>query len=207
VPELTVEKVYNAYALFYNQIFGRVFHPGRNASVDIINSKAMTGASILELGIGTGLSLPLYRADLQVTGIDIAENMLKKAQKLAKTPKVQARVNLQLMDAEKLAFPAQSFDYVLGLYVASVVSNIHEFLAEICRVCRPHGEVILVNHFSSKNRVLKQLERNIGRMQAIVGFKSDFSMEPILQCQRLKILECRNTNIFGYWKILRCQLI
>lgn len=204
---LTVEKVYNAYALFYNQLFGKIFHPGRNNSINTINSIASQGAKILELGVGTGLSLPLYRPDLEITGIDISANMLKKAQKLAQTPKVQAKVSLQRMDAEKLSFADNSFDYVLGLYVASVVDNITEFLTEICRVCKPQGQVILVNHFSSSNPILNKLEQKIGRIHSILGFKSDFSIDPILQCEKLQIVDYQNTNIFGYWKILRCKLI
>lgn len=207
MQELTVEKVYNAYALFYNQLFGRIFHPGRTNSIDIINDIAPPQAKILELGVGTGLSLPLYRSDLQISGIDISANMLKKAHKLAQTSKVQAKVSLQRMDAEKLAFADNSFDYVLGLYVASVVDNIKEFLTEICRVCKPQGQVILVNHFSSANPILSKLEKKIGRIHPILGFKSDFSIDPIVQCEQLQILEYQNTNLFGYWKVLRCKLI
>jgi len=203
---LTIEKVYNAYALFYDQLFGKIFHPGRHRGADIINKNAPNGANVLELGVGTGLSLPLYRPDLNVYGIDISEKMLKKAEKRVHSEKIKANISLKLMDAEHLEFEDNFFDSVVALYVASVVSDIDKFLSEICRVCRPDGEVIFVNHFASENRALNAIEKKIGRIHSVVGFKSDFSIDSILNYENLQVLSCYNTNLFGYWKVLHCKL-
>jgi len=203
---LAIEKVYDTYALFYDQIFGKIFDQGRHQSTMIVNQNAPARANVLELGVGTGLSLPLYRPDLNIHGIDISEKMLKKAQKRIDSGKVAAQVSLKVMDAEALTFKDNSFDFVVALYVASVVSNIDQFLNEICRVCRPGGEVIFVNHFSSNNRAIKMIEKKIGRIHSLVGFKSDFSMDPILNHENFQILNCHKTNLFGYWKVLHCKL-
>jgi len=201
-----IEKVYNNYASYYDKVFGKIFSPGRNDSVDIINKHAKNGAKILEVGVGTGLSLPLYREDLNVTGIDISQEMLKKAELLSKSGKVKANIDLKVMDAENLAFEDNSFDFVAALYVASVVSDIDKFISEISRVCRTDAHIIFVNHFSSSNKAIQLIENKIAKFQSVVGFKSDFAINNITENKSLELIDCYKTNLFGYWKILHCKL-
>src|SRR6266566_1319090 len=117
-------KTYRLFSGSYDFLFGPVFHPGRKEAVRIANDRP--GQRILEVGVGTGLSLPFFR----------------------KLAHVEALVE---MDAEKLSFADDSFDSVLALYVASVVPNPARFAAEMRRVCIPGGTIVLVNHFTSEN--------------------------------------------------------
>jgi len=202
----SIRKVYNIYASFYDFLFGSIFNPGRLSCVDIINDIAPKDAKILEIGIGTGLSLPLYRNDLNITGIDISDKMLEKAKELATEKNLNDRVQLQVMDAADLEFEENSFDYIVAMYVASVVPDVNQFLEELTRVARPNAKIIFVNHFSSENKVINFFEQKLSYLNKLIGFKSDFSINTLLNYKKLKLISSHNTNLFGYWKLLHCQI-
>lgn len=103
------------------------------------------------MGIGTGKSLRYYPAGCEVTGIDLSEKMLAKARKRAENMK---NVKLLLMDAEKLEFPDNSFDFVVTNLVLSSVQNPVAALKEMRRVCKKEGRIIMLEHVKSKNRAL-----------------------------------------------------
>lgn len=202
----SIRKVYNIYASFYDFLFGSIFNPGRLSCVDIINKTSPLNSNILEIGIGTGLSLPLYRNDLNITGIDISEKMLEKAQELATKNKLGNRVQLKVMDAADLKFEDNSFDFIVAMYVASVVPDVNQFLEELTRVAKPNAQIIFVNHFSSTNSVVHFFEKGISHLNKFIGFKSDFSINSILNYQKIELLSSRKTNLFGYWKLLHCKV-
>ena len=202
----SVRKVYNIYASFYDFLFGSIFNPGRLSCVDIINNSAPQNAKILEIGIGTGLSLPLYRNDLHINGIDISDKMLEKAKELATEKNLNDRVTLKVMDAADLEFEENSFDFIVAMYVASVVPDVNLFLKELTRVAKPDAKIIFVNHFSSESKVVNFFERQLTYLKGIVGFKSDFSIHTLLNYKKLKLIKSQNINLFGYWKLLQCQI-
>lgn len=202
----SIRKVYNIYASFYDFLFGSIFNPGRLSCVDIINNNAPQNAKILEIGIGTGLSLPLYRKDLHITGIDISDKMLEKAKELATEKNLNDRVDLKVMDAADLEFEDNSFDYIVAMYVASVVPDVNLFLEELTRVAKPDAKIIFVNHFSSENGVVNFFERKLSYLNNLIGFKSDFSINTLLNYKKLKLISSNRINLFGYWKLLLCQI-
>ncbi|RUR11997.1 class I SAM-dependent methyltransferase [Legionella sp. km772] len=202
----SIRKVYNIYASFYDFLFGSIFNPGRLSCVDIINDIAPKNAKILEIGIGTGLSLPLYRKDLHITGIDISDKMLEKAKELATEKNLNERVDLRVMDAADLEFEENSFDFIVAMYVASVVPDVNLFLEELSRVAKPQAKIIFVNHFSSENSIINFFERKLSYLNKLIGFKSDFSINSLLNYKKLKLISSHKTNLFGYWKLLHCQI-
>jgi len=179
-----------------------VFHPGRKDAVRIANDRP--GQRILEVGVGTGLSLPHFRPDSRVIGIDVSAEMLAKAQRRAKRLQLAHVESLHVMDAENLEFPDSSFDAVLALYVASVVPNPARFAAEMRRVCIPGGTIVVVNHFTSENLLLRLVEKRLARIARHIGFHADFPFETFRRDSRLSIREVRPSNLFGCWKLLRC---
>ena len=201
----SVRKVYDSYAWFYDFAFGRLFHPGRHYGTRFVNEHAKPQDNILELGVGTGLSLPLYRQDLNITGIDISGKMLEKAQNRIKEENLQTNITLKMMDAANLEFADNSFDFVVAMYVASVVPDVDAFLQEVARVCKPNGEILFINHFSSEHPVMNYLENKFARVEKFVGFNSSFSIRHIEQHKQFEIIESQKTNLFGYWKVLRCR--
>ncbi|KTC92323.1 phospholipid N-methyltransferase PmtA [Legionella cincinnatiensis] len=202
----SIRKVYNIYASFYDFLFGSIFSPGRSLCTNIINKVAKQNASILEIGIGTGLSLPLYRSDLRITGIDISEKMLEKAQEQVEKNQLEDRVQLKVMDAAHLEFPDNSFDFIVAMYVASVVPDVNAFLQELARVAKPTAEILFVNHFASEHPVVRFFEKKFARVNKLVGFKSDFSVHSILDYKQLKLVDSQKINLFGYWKLLHCKI-
>jgi phosphatidylethanolamine/phosphatidyl-N-methylethanolamine N-methyltransferase len=193
-------RTYRLFSGSYDLVFGPVFHPGRKDAVRIANDRP--GQRILEVGVGTGLSLPHFRTDSRVTGIDVSAEMLAKAQRRAKH---LAHVkDLRVMDAENLEFSDSSFDAVLALYVASVVPDPARFASEMRRVCIPGGTIVVVNHFTSENPIMRLLEKRLARVARHIGFHADFPFDTFRCDSRLSIREVRPSNLFGYWKLLRC---
>src|SRR6476660_1726859 len=182
-------RTYRLFSGSYDIVFGPVFHPGRKDAVRIANYRP--GQRILEVGVGTGLSLPFFRADSRVTGIDVSAEMLAKARRRVERRKLKQVEALLEMDAENMSFEDNSFDAVLALYVASVVPNPARFAAEMRRVCRPGGTIVLVNHFTSENWALRFMERRLAYLARHIGFHADFPLDHFLEASRLAIREIR----------------
>jgi phosphatidylethanolamine/phosphatidyl-N-methylethanolamine N-methyltransferase len=195
-------RTYRLFSGSYDIFFGPVFHPGRKEAVRIANDRP--GQRILEVGVGTGLSLPHFRPDSRVTGIDVSAEMLEKAKRRTERMGLAHVEGLHLMDAENLGFPDNTFDAVLALYVASVVPNPARFAAEMRRVCIPGGTIVVVNHFTSENPLARFMEKRLAHLARHIGFHADFPLEAFQQASRLSIREVRPSNLFGYWKLLRC---
>jgi phosphatidylethanolamine/phosphatidyl-N-methylethanolamine N-methyltransferase len=186
----------------YDFVFGPVFHPGRKDAVRIANDRP--GQRILEVGVGTGLSLPHFRPDSHVTGIDVSAEMLAKAEARVQQQNLAHVDALRLMDAENLEFADNSFDAVLALYVAPVVPNPARFAAEMRRVCIPGGTIVLVNHFMSNKGAVRFFEKKLAHLARHIGFHPDFEFDRFMRDSQLTVREIRPSNLFGYWKLLRC---
>ncbi len=195
-------RTYRWFSGSYDLLFGPVFHPGRKEAVRIANDRP--GQRILECGVGTGLSLPHFRPDSRVTGIDVSAEMLEKAKRRTARMGLAHVEGLHVMDAENLEFPDNSFDAVLALYVASVVPDPARFAAEMRRVCIPRGTIVVVNHFTSENALARFMEKRLAHLARHIGFHADFPFEDFQRASRLSIREVRPSNLFGYWKLLRC---
>jgi phosphatidylethanolamine/phosphatidyl-N-methylethanolamine N-methyltransferase len=195
-------QAYRRYAGYYDVVFGAVFAAGRREAVRRVNDRP--GQRILEVGVGTGLSLPLFRRDALVTGIDVSPDMLAKARgRVARLNLAQVEA-IREMDAERLEFPDASFDGVLALYVASVVSDPARFGAELKRVCKPGGRIVIANHFSSAGGAMKWFETRLAPFAGRLGFHADFPLDRFLAASGLAPIERRPVNLFGYWTLLVC---
>jgi len=99
---------------------------------------------------------------------------------LAASPAQASGYLVPEMDAEAMAFPDASFDKVVGMYVVSVVARPARLLEELHRVCRPDGEIFIVNHFRSDNRFLGALENALAGFSSQLGFRPDFDLREVL---------------------------
>ena len=136
-----VEQAYDRWAPVYDLVFGGVFSKGRKAAIAATNK---IGGRVLEVGVGTGISLPQYAPHLRIFGTDISAAMLQKAKKRVAELRLKNVENLAVMDAEKLEFPDNSFDVVMAQYVVTAVPNPEAALDEFARVLRPGGELIVL---------------------------------------------------------------
>jgi phosphatidylethanolamine/phosphatidyl-N-methylethanolamine N-methyltransferase len=159
--------IYYEFSHLYDLIFRRVFYP-RIAKV-IRSLDIEPGARVLELGVGTGLSLAAYPASCDVTGIDLAPEMLERAQ-----DKVNRQgwrhVTLEQGDALDLRFPDNSFDYVMAFHVVSVVPDPRRMMAEAQRVCRPGGIITIINHFRSPNPTIARFQHGLDPVVRRLGW-------------------------------------
>ncbi len=196
-----IQKAYRRYAQGYDLYFGALFQPGRRAVIRRLNCQP--GDRILEVGVGTGLSLPLYPRNVRVTGIDVSREMLARARARKLSQHLDHVAELRLMDGENMAFLDDSFDKVVAMYVASVTPHPARLVAEMRRVCKPGGELFIVNHFRNPNPLIGGVERLIAPLSKLLGFRPDFSLEEFIGETGLEVVEKIPVNLFGYWTLLR----
>ena len=198
-----IEQTYRRYARIYDFCFGAIFQPGRKAIVDRMDCGA--GERILEVGVGTGLSLPLYPGNVTVTGIDISRDMLEQAHARKQRGGLDNVDRLALMDAEDMEFEDDSFDKVVAMYVASVVPYPERLVDEMRRVCKPNGQIIFVNHFHSRNRVLGGIESLLSPLSRQLGFRPDFSLERFIDEAGLDAMNIHPVNLFNFCTMLEVR--
>ena len=198
-----VQKVYRRYAQGYDLYFGAMFQQGRQAIITKMNCHS--GDRILEVGVGTGLSLPLYSRNVQITGIDLSREMLARARMRKIRENLTHVAALQLMDAENMEFGDNSFDMVVAMYVVSVTPHPARLVNEMRRVCKPEGELYIVNHFHHTNPFVGGVERMISPLSRQMGFRPDFSMKKFIQETGLDVVERIPVNLLGYWTLLKCR--
>lgn len=192
-----IERIYDGVGPYYNFVFGKLlFQDGREVAIDLLNIKPRQ--KILEIGVGTGLSLPVYPRACKVVGVDLSSSMLKEAEELIAKKKLK-NVSVQQMDATKLEFPDDSFDGVLGNLFISATSFPRESLLEMKRVCKKGGTIVLMNHFKSENPVLGTLESAFNPIAQRIGFKSNLEMGPLLESVGLQPKEIHKVNLFNMW--------
>jgi len=198
-----VQRAYKRYAFLYDAWFGPVMQRGRKEGIERLNCQP--GDKILEVGVGTGLSLPLYPSFVQVTGIDISPEMLERAHVRKERLGLNNVVDLRVMDAECMDFPDNSFDKVAATYVASVVPDPVRLVNELRRVCKPEGEIFLLNHFQSTNSALSMFERLLSPLSRLLGFHPDLCLDSFVKETDLEVVDITPTNLFGYWKLVRAR--
>src|SRR6516162_1675295 len=165
----SVEQAYDRWAPIYDLVFGGVFSKGRSAAIAATNK---IGGRVLEVGIGTGISLPLYGQNVRIFGTDISEAMLRKAKQRVAEQRLKNVEGLAVMDAEKLEFPDNSFDVVMAQYVVTAVPNPEAALDEFARVVRPGGELIILTRVSADSGMRYFIERSLQPIVTRLGFRT-----------------------------------
>jgi phosphatidylethanolamine/phosphatidyl-N-methylethanolamine N-methyltransferase len=169
----TVEHAYDRWAPVYDLVFGGVFSKGRRAAIALTNE---IGGRVLEVGVGTGISLPQYASNLRIFGTDISEPMLRKAKARVAELGLRNVEGLAVMDAEKLEFPDNSFDVVMAQYVVTAVPNPEAALDEFARVLRPGGELIVLSRVSADTGMRHFIEKRLQPVVCQLGFRTaDFA--------------------------------
>lgn len=199
MDEKSVVTAYRRLARSYDRVFGPIFNPGRKLVINRMSCQP--GEHILEVGVGTGLSLPYYPAESHVVGIDLSTHMLEQAERRVSEYGLH-NVELKVMDAENLEFPDNSFDKVTAMYVASVVPDPRAMVAEMKRVCRPDGDLFIVNHFSNTNALVHACERMVSPLSKLIGFRPVFPRDEFIQDTQLNVREVIPVNLMNYWTMV-----
>ncbi len=191
---------YRRWAPIYDHTFGRITRPGRRRAVEYVNTRS---GSVLEVGVGTGLTLPEYAKHLRITGMDYSHEMLAKAQDKVERLGLEGVEDLRQMDARELDYPDAAFDTVVGMYLVSVVPEPERVIAEMARVCKPGGEVVILNHFARDRGFLAWLERVFAPFANLLGWHSDFRKERIMGAPGLELKDETAYPPFGMFTLLR----
>lgn len=196
-----IVNTYRFYAPHYDRVFGAVFEPGRQALTDA--ASALSPDSILEVGVGTGLTLARYPATSTITGIDISSEMLSLAEARAKKL-TNPNVHLAVMNAEEMDFPDNSFDCVTMPYVLSVTPHPEKLVAEIRRVCKPDGTILILNHFSD-SRLWWFLEQALRPLANRIGFRSDFCFNEQILKYDWEVESAKKVNFLGLSTLVKIR--
>lgn len=197
-----IKNSYRLWAPVYDKTFGAVSSIGRRRAIKHLNTLS---GHVLEVGVGTGLSLKHYAPHIQVTGIDVSPHMLNKARKKIERKKLSNMVDVHEMDAREMAFPDNHFDAVVAMYLISVVPDPEQVISEMARVCKPGGEVIIVNHFARDQGPLSVAEKAIAPFANKIGWHADFPLERTQGQKELVLREQLNFPPLGMFTFLRME--
>ena len=200
----TVTKAYARWAPVYDLVFGAVFERGRHAA---IAAAERIGGRVLEVGVGTGISLPHYSKNCRLCGIDISAPMLRKAEERVAELALTNVEGLWVMDAEHLSFDDNSFDVVVAQYVITTVPNPEATLDEFARVLKPGGEIVVVSRIGAEAGLRRSLEHWFQPAARKLGWRTEFSFERYAQWASqtagMRLIERRAMPPFGHFNLIR----
>ncbi len=198
-----VREAYRIWAPIYDYSFGLVAGPGRRLAVRKLNEAE---GPVLEIGVGTGLSLPRYKPSLEVTGIDLSPDMLAKAAERVESLQLPNK-KLMVMDAGRLSFADESFDAAAVMYVMTVVPNPAAVMAEMWRVLRPGGVAIVVNHFSREHGVRAGVEQWLAQYSRRLGWHPVFPLKTVTEAPGYRLVERIDLAPLGLFTLLRLEKV
>lgn len=206
IDTITVQKAYARWAPVYDLVFGAVFAPGRRAA---IAAAERVGGRILEVGVGTGISLPGYSRQNRIVGIDLSEAMLKKARARVARHRLRNVERLDVMDAERLMFPDASFDVVVAHYVISTVPNPEAALDELARMARPGGEIVILSRVGAEAGPRRAVEQALQPIVRRLGWRTEFPWQRFARWAEgrrdVRLVERRSMPPFGHFSLVRFQ--
>ena len=200
----TIEKAYARWAPVYDLVFGAVFDRGRQAAVA---AAERIGGRTLEVGVGTGISLPAYDRTNRVVGVDISLPMLKKARERVVEQNLAHVDALAVMDAGGLGLPDASFDVVVAQYVITAVPHPEATLDEFARVLKPGGEIILVNHIGAEHGLRRAFEQGFAPVARQLGWRAEFPWRRLMawveRTPGMRLIERRPMPPLGHFALIR----
>jgi phosphatidylethanolamine/phosphatidyl-N-methylethanolamine N-methyltransferase len=210
IDQHSVERAYARWAPVYDLVFGAVFDAGRRACIAAAEQACgPKGGRILEVGVGTGISLPDYRPVNRLVGCDISKPMLRKAVERVKAHKLANVELLAVMDAERLPLPDASFDVVVAQFVITAVPHPEETLDEFARVIRPGGEIILVNHLGAESGPRRLFEQGFAPVARRLGWRPEFLYRRLADWATrngaVRVVERRPMPPMGHFALIRFE--
>jgi phosphatidylethanolamine/phosphatidyl-N-methylethanolamine N-methyltransferase len=196
-----VRVAYRRWAGIYDTGFGLVSGRARREAVAAVNRAP--GENVLEVGVGTGLALPMYAPEKRVTGIDLSAEMLVQARQRADDRGLRNIDSLLEMDAQKTTFADATFDIAVAMFVASVVPDPRALVAELKRVVKPGGTILFVNHFAAERGPVWWVERAMAPASSLLGWHPDFHLGHMFAETDLKSAEIKSMRPMGLFRLVK----
>ena len=172
MQEASTRKIYDIHSLFYDATFGRLVRSRIQRAIRHMNIRESD--TVLDLGIGTGVSLNFYPDQGRIIGVDLSSGMLREARKKI-TERGLGNATVFQADAMRLPFADSTFDHVFMSHVISVVSDPYKLVQEAQRVAKPDARIVIVNHFQSTNRFVALVEKWLCPLCTALGWRSDLA--------------------------------
>lgn len=204
----SVAAAYDKWAPIYDLVFGNVFATGRALS---IAAAEQVGGRILEVGVGTGISLPRYSKDVRLVGVDISDSMLDKARERTRRLNLENVEQIRVMDAEAMDFATGEFDVVVAQYVVTAVPNPEKALDEFLRVLRPGGEIVITTRISADKGIRDRIEKLLMPVTSKLGWRTEFPWERYeawaTRTPGVQLVERRALPPLGHFSLVRYQKV
>ena len=210
IDKSSVERAYARWAPVYDLVFGAVFEAGRRAAIMAAEQACgSAGGRILEVGVGTGISLPDYAQKNRLVGIDLSEPMLRKAYERVAEHRLSNVETLAVMDAGRMALPDRSFDVVVAQFVITAVPKPEATLNEFARVVRPGGEIVLVNHIGAEEGPRRVFELCFAPIARRLGWRPEFRFGRLTNWAAghggVRLIEHRPMPPLGHFSLIRFE--
>ena len=206
IDSKTIAKAYGRWAPIYDFVFGAVFAPGRAASIE---AAERVGGFILDVGIGTGMSLIDYSPKNRIIGVDYSEPMLRKAQERVRELRLDHVETLAVMDAQRVGFRDATFDVVVAQFVITAVPDPERTLDEFVRVAKPGGEIILANHLGAEAGFRRAFEHGFAPIARRLGWRPEFPWARIANWAEknpeVRLIERRPVAPLGHFSLIRFE--
>ena len=199
MAESTTSRVYDLWSRFYDSTFGRLVHKRQVRAIEELH--AQPGQWVLDMGIGTGITLQEYPHDVHVVGMDLSAGMLAKAREKARELD-RPRTHLIQGDAMHPPFAESGFDHVLVTHTVSVVSDPPRLMRWVARLVKPGGRVVVLNHFRSESRPIGLAEQAINPLCMRIGWRSDLTLYECIDGVGLRLLYQYKLNRADVWRIV-----
>lgn len=201
-----MRKAYARWAPIYDIVYDKLTEPAARAAVD---AAVACGPRVLEAGVGTGLSLGYYPKHAEVHGVDLSEDMLRRAQDKVEKHGLTHVKSLQVMDVTRLGFPDESFDAVTAQFIITLVPEPEIALSEFARVLKPGGEIVLANHFGQPSGPVAALEELASPLAKAIGWSSAFKASRVeawaRTTGRMEVVELKPLFPVGFFKLMRVR--
>jgi phosphatidylethanolamine/phosphatidyl-N-methylethanolamine N-methyltransferase len=198
-PAPSASRVYHRFAQFYELLFGPVYTTRIHSTIRSL--PLFPGAKVLEIGVGTGISLSAYPESVQVTGIDMSQDMLDQAAKKIETQGWK-HIDLAQMDALDLKFPDEAFDFVLAFHVASVVQDVQRMMREMLRVCKVNGTIVVINHLRSEKAWMARLVDKLNPLTRRLGWRTDLRYSDLVRNEQLRVEKHYKTSAASLFTVV-----
>lgn len=204
---MRVNDVIDAYARWapiYDVVFGPIMEASRRAGVAALRPD---DRDVLEVGVGTGISLPDYPADARVTGIDLSPDMLERARRRVLERGLSNVEALVEMDASRLTFADDSFDVAMAQYVMTVVPDPARVMAEMRRVVRPGGRILAISHFAPSKGIRRRLGDLYAPVGRLLGWNTTISVDTLAAMPGVRLVSDTAAGLGGFYRLVQFEVL